>query len=54
MPRGHPWPDPDGAPVGNSMERRAFLGSLVKREVLAAKNFRKTGLDFFGNPSIAS
>jgi hypothetical protein len=36
------------------VERKAFFGSFVQRAIFAAKNFRQTGLDFFGNPPIAS
>jgi hypothetical protein len=54
MPRGIPFRIRTTRPVGNSMERRAFFGSFVKRGILAAKNFKKAGLDFFGNPPIAS
>jgi hypothetical protein len=54
MPKGASLSDSDEATAGNSMERRTFFGSFVKRAVLAAKNFSKLGLDFFGNPPIAS
>jgi hypothetical protein len=53
MPRGPPFPIWTRI-AGSFMEKRVFFGSLMKQGVLSAKNFSKAGLDFFGNPPIAS